>query len=178
MAKPFIQAKLNGVVQVKTNLQKFATRSARKLGEALETAGYRVHELVEPLTPIDTGDLRQSRFVASTAGKAGSTITVGFSAEHAARVHESTEVNYVIGQAKFLEIGFKQAAPLIPQWAAKALRGELVKGAGLARLAAADRRALKERHPGLSIASAKSAKAKKILERMNPTRPKKKGRRR
>lgn len=166
--KGFIQVSpnLKGWIQTEQNLQKFGRIGNKRLHAALETAGYRVHEAVEPYTPIDTGDLRGSRFVSSRVEKTGNTVVVGFSAPHAATVHEKTEQKFVIGQAKFLERGWREASPQIVPWTVKALKGQLVRGAGLNRLRARDAKAYEIRH-GDKLDSARKliSKAKSTISK-------------
>lgn len=67
-------------------------------------AGQRVQKTAVKKTPVDTGNLRGSRYVKPLLmNRNKPAVEVGNNAEYAIYVHENLEANHPVGEAKFLE---------------------------------------------------------------------------
>lgn len=66
---------------------------------ALEELAWRILKVAKEKTPVDTGFLKSSGEVVEESDG----WMVRFTAKYALPVHERTEVNHPVGQAKFLE---------------------------------------------------------------------------
>lgn len=82
---------------------------AKSSPEALESAMMMLAEDIitdaVKRAPVQTGELRESAFVAPPSRELGGafTIVAGFGADHAVEVHERAELPHPDGEAKFLE---------------------------------------------------------------------------
>lgn len=79
-------------------------------GALIEMAEKVMDRSVE-LTPVQTGRLRNSAYIAvpATTGQPG-VVVLGYGAHHALKVHEQTEIKRNKGQAKFLETALNEIA--------------------------------------------------------------------
>jgi hypothetical protein len=95
---------VTGERAVMRELEKFEKKAPYAVVGALFELGETIMDAAVDRAPLDTGELRRSAYVAipERLGNAW-VIDLGFGAEHALRVHESTERNYRAGEAKFLE---------------------------------------------------------------------------
>ncbi len=67
------------------------------------------------IVPVDTGELKGSDYQdACTKRRDTWVASFGYTAEHAAIVHEDMEVYHPNGQAKYLEQPFNESAPYMP----------------------------------------------------------------
>lgn len=90
-------------------------------GEGLANAAEVVKQAAIELTPIDTGELRNS---AGTAQE-GLEAVVYFDAEHAPIVHEDLTAYHVEGQAKFLEVAAEETKETVAKVIAAAIEAVL-----------------------------------------------------
>ncbi len=68
------------------------------------------------IVPVDTGELKGSSFQDSCTKRRNDWVaSFGYTAEHAAVVHEDMSVYHPNGQAKYLEQPFNESAPYMPQ---------------------------------------------------------------
>lgn len=74
---------------------------------ALKAAGMAVIGTAIPLTPIDTSNLRKSFGVYSPKNTKKPQAVIYNTANYAIYVHERTELNHKVGQAKFLSSALK-----------------------------------------------------------------------
>lgn len=69
----------------------------------------------QKLVPVDTGELKESDYQDSCTKRRNDYVaSFGYTAEHAAIVHEDLSVFHRIGQAKYLEQPFNESAPYMP----------------------------------------------------------------
>lgn len=88
-------------------------RQWARAGPALYAEGRRIMARSQLLVPVRTGRLKASGTVYPPGGAyRGNTVYVvlGYYEDYAAYVHESLYVQHPHGQAKFLELPFKEAA--------------------------------------------------------------------
>jgi hypothetical protein len=85
-----------------------------------------------PLVPVDKGRLRSTHYAAPPQ-KSGGKITgeVGYGTDYAVYVHERTELNHTVGQAKYLEQPAKEAKSGMPRRLADRAWGHFVNGTGV-----------------------------------------------
>ena len=76
--------------------QKSGIRRAMQLGAAIIKAES------QDRSPVDTGNLKGGHYFRTKADSKGVTAEIGVTAEYAIFVHEGTELNFRVGQAKFL----------------------------------------------------------------------------
>lgn len=120
-------------MSIKTNFKvedadakKFLAEMARAAPAAFGAALYlfagRVMAAALRLTPVDTGSLRRSHYVALPMNLPASTLfDMGFVAPYAGWVHEDLGAEHINGKAKFLETPFLQRLGLMPQEVARDL---------------------------------------------------------
>ncbi len=92
-------SKLQGVDHIRARLAALAEVPERLRSEVLPEAGASLLTRAQALVPVNTGELRDSGYFEVADGR----LRVGFTAEHAAEVHERLDVAHEEGQAKFLE---------------------------------------------------------------------------
>ena len=117
---------VDGIALVNTNIEKSLRGMVNRSRPAMRLAGLAMEAEAGKLTPVDTGNLRGSRY--SRVVKSGGSIRapngrflgapygveVGYGANYAVKVHE-TNANYRVGQWKFLEMGVRAATPQVIQ---------------------------------------------------------------
>ena len=99
---------------VLSNLGRTAKKIPLNAAAALYQEALRIEEVSKSRTPVDTGALLNSHEV-SVPSIQGNDIEVtikvgGPAAKYAVAVHERTELNHTIGQAKFLESAVLEAS--------------------------------------------------------------------
>lgn len=103
---------------------------------ALLEEGYRVDANMVPRIPVDTGRMRSTHYVAPPMVEPGGEIVVevGVATDYAVAVHERTEVNHPVGEAKFLERAlFAEAAGMAPRLA-KRIPDLAARGVGVSAI--------------------------------------------
>lgn len=88
---------------------------ADSVGDGVESLAHRILERAQQLCPVDTGELKRSGYVRrQDAPQAFGTgilnYAIGFTAEHAALVHERIDIPHKNGEAKFLEKAIAEIA--------------------------------------------------------------------
>lgn len=117
---------VEGTEKVRNRLKALAKEMPEAVMVGLYRQAERVMDAAVQRAPKDTGELRNSAFIGRPTVAAGEIlIQLGFSAPHAAQVHEDTGRAYREGEAKFLEKAFVEQA-----------KGSLYKIAGYAEKAA------------------------------------------
>ena len=94
---------LEGSDQVIKNLNKEILRIKKRTIKGVMKAGTLIKNTAVTLTPLDTGNLRGSAYVAPLLYRNRPSVEVGFKTEYALYVHENLESHHPVGQAKFLE---------------------------------------------------------------------------
>lgn len=96
--------------------------------KAVDQFGEHVLGQAQSLTPIETGKLKDSA-AADPAELKGNRITktIGFNTDYAAAVHERLDLDHSKnknpeGQAKFLEVPMKRAAPRLAEFVGERVR--------------------------------------------------------
>jgi hypothetical protein len=62
-------------------------------------------------TPVDEGNLKSGHYTSVQVRKDSAVAEIGTTAEYAAAVHEITDNNHPVGEAKFLENAIEEKAP-------------------------------------------------------------------
>jgi len=101
MAKD-IDIKVSGETAVLKGIQKNKTAWDRAVVAAVYQKGLSISADAVRLTPVDTGRLRASHYVAPPRGP-DNEVEIGFGTNYAIPVHERTDVRHEVGQAKFLQ---------------------------------------------------------------------------
>lgn len=115
--------KVRGMSRLEQNIKKLQQQYPKRVANAM-LAEARV-ELKEARrrTPVDTGELRASGFVAQTITRSKIETEIGFDTPYAIFVHEDLEANHPRGgQAKFLESVLRESAPHMADRLARRLR--------------------------------------------------------
>lgn len=108
-----------------TNYQIFTKKAKKRAVEAVREIGNTVVLNTLPITPKDTGALRESARVTVEKTSRGPRVFVSFGGrdvkvtptknapkgfvDYAVIVHESVDKNFKVGQAKFLDEGFRRS---------------------------------------------------------------------
>lgn len=104
---------LTGIETVMGNLNKEVVKIQGKTMQGLLVAAAHVRRDMEPLIPVDLGNLRASFFVTSTFEGGGTkpVVTLGFSANYAWFVHENVDATFKRpgAESKFLEKSMKRS---------------------------------------------------------------------
>lgn len=98
---------------------------------AIDEVADRIVADADPLTPIDTGELRASVKVDEIERPGeGYALRISYNTPYAARQHEELEYNHPEPgtQAKFLEVPFKQHAPGLGDHVARRVREAIASG--------------------------------------------------
>lgn len=124
-----INLELKGTKEMRKALRRLGDRAEFAMKRALTTEAEKVMAKAKRLTPVDTGALRASGHVQPPVVRPGTIeVTLGFggpSASYAVFVHERTELNHTVGQAKYLEQPVNEAARGLADRLAAELRREL-----------------------------------------------------
>jgi hypothetical protein len=102
-----ITATVSGASAITEAIQRVLEQAPGAVQVGLLVEGTRIAADAVQRCPVDSGELRASVFVKPTAGHG---VEVGFSAPHAAYVHERTDLHHDEGEAKFLEKAKNAAA--------------------------------------------------------------------
>jgi len=81
-------ARLEGLNQVVANLNKEVRGIRGRTKTGMWLAGLYIKGAALPLTPVDTGNLRQSAYVTAGEGPGGPGVEIGYTASYAIYVHE------------------------------------------------------------------------------------------
>lgn len=98
-------ADLLGEKQVRRNLQRLAKRFPLAFSAAMLQEGYGIDADAVQMTPVDTGRLRGSHYVAPPQRDPQDgvdTVEVGFGTQYGAFVHENVNADFTVGEAEFL----------------------------------------------------------------------------
>ncbi len=79
----------------------------RQVIPALTAGGLEIIRVTRPIVPKDTGELANS---ASVLVENDNSVTINYSADHAAIVHEDLEAHHTNGEAKYLDKGIKRGS--------------------------------------------------------------------
>lgn len=103
---------------------------------ALLEEGYRVDANMVPRIPVDHGRLRSTHYVAPPVQEPGGLVVVevGVATDYAVPVHERTEVNHPVGEAKFLENALFAVAPGMAGRLAKRIPELAARGIGVSAI--------------------------------------------
>ena len=102
-----ITATVTGQSAIVDAIQRALENAPAAVQVGLLVEGSRIAADAVQRCPVDTGALRESVFVKPAPGHG---VEVGFSAPHAAYVHERTDLHHDEGEAKFLEKAKNAAA--------------------------------------------------------------------
>lgn len=111
--------KLTGMDDLRRALKRAGPLATEALAGAAVTEQEKVITAAKRRTPVDTGTLRASGTVLP-ARVMGQTVEViagfgGPASEYAVFVHENLNASHPVGEAKFLERPFLEAAPNMPR---------------------------------------------------------------
>lgn len=125
-----------------TGTDELARRLAKMGDAALPATEAGLSELAEEIiadsaenyVPVDEGILRSTGHVQPPARRGNEvSVTLGFggpAAPYAAVVHENLAASHAVGQAKYLETPFMQAAPSLPERLARLVEAAFRRLAG------------------------------------------------
>jgi hypothetical protein len=107
-----VASRIKGLNRVKANLKKKPDAVKSALAAALNIEAEIIMSMAKALTPVDLGALRSSGHVKAPVFKRNKiSVEIGFggpAAPYAIFVHEDLTAAHPVGQAKFLEVPFKQ----------------------------------------------------------------------
>lgn len=95
--------KMTGDRQVRARLRRIGQTAPQAVVMGIMALGERIAADAVKRTPVDSGRLRASVYVAPPQKIARGTVEVGFGTTYAPSVHERTEARHTTGEAKFLE---------------------------------------------------------------------------
>lgn len=123
---PNMSFRVKGDRELRSALRRLGPRAETALSGALYREGETIMNRSKRLTPVDTGTLRSTGHVQRPRKRGGViTVTLGFggpAARYAAIVHEMTEANFTVGQAKYLQEPFENAVEGLTQRLAREVR--------------------------------------------------------
>lgn len=126
-----IYVQVVGLDRLKRKLDRIGKDGDFEVGRALYLEGERIMMVSKHLVPVDKGNLRNTGHVALPTKDRGEWLVVlgygGPAAPYAIHVHERTNVNHTVGQAKYLEVPAVQAAADMPDRIRQRLRRRLAK---------------------------------------------------
>lgn len=115
-----IQFRLVGARQVSANLRTIARKSPSEFGRAAYAEAEIEMTEARLRTPVDTGVLRASGYVAPPEVRGQDvSVELGFNTPYAVAVHENLESFHKVGQAKYLESVLVESAPFMAARIAK-----------------------------------------------------------
>jgi len=95
---------ITGTKRVMERLDYYSKRCPEAVIAGLMELGERVAADAVERTPVDSGRLRSTAYVAPPEmGGRGRSVEVGFGTDYAVHVHENTSARHAVGEAKFLE---------------------------------------------------------------------------
>lgn len=102
---------IKGDAELKRKLMKLARQFPKATKAALIEAGGDILEDALRRTPVDTGALRDSAYMAVKGSETNPKVELGYTDSKAVAAHERTDVRYRTGEAKFLQNALDAAAP-------------------------------------------------------------------
>ena len=125
---------LTGTQQMQHNLQAMNQRMEHAVMSALYAIGQNVRTDAMEHTPVDTGTLRASHYVALPERVGNRIVTEvgagGWAKSYAVPVHDRTWVHHKVGEAKWLENAFKRLSATFLADAAKLVAHFFARGGG------------------------------------------------
>lgn len=94
---------LEGLQKVQRNLNEKIDEIEEKSEKGIKEAGLLVERESKQRTPVDTGNLKGGTYTETITSSKGTGVEIGYTAKYAIHVHERTELNHPVGEAKFLE---------------------------------------------------------------------------
>ncbi len=91
--------------EVQRALEKVSKQYPEATWASLYQEGFAMAASAKKRTPVRTGRLRASAYVSPPTGDR---VEVGYGTDYALEVHEKTEANFKVGEAKFLENAFNE----------------------------------------------------------------------
>jgi len=90
--------------ELETGLEQTAKNLPKAVGLAIYRAAVEIMHEAKPLTPMDTGQLRRSRFITKPyLVQGGPFVILGYSTRYAVFVHEATWIPHSPGRSKYLQ---------------------------------------------------------------------------
>jgi len=103
---------VTGAQEIIARLRVEDVRLGHKVQKGLTRAGLLLQRESQKITPVDTGNLKNSAFTRRFGSGWASMVVVGFTAAYAVYVHERTDLQHKKGkEAKFLEKAMKRNWP-------------------------------------------------------------------
>lgn len=121
---------LEGDQKLKQELRRLNQAYPNATAAALYQEGFAIMALSKQNTPVDTGWLRSTGYVAPPTGR-DHEVELGYGAGYALPVHERTDMNFVTGGAKFLENAVYQRMAGWGQRLAKRIKENVERGIGV-----------------------------------------------
>lgn len=105
-----VRFRIAGKDEVLRNLNRQVLGIKKRTRKGMLAAGLLVKGESMRLTPVDTGNLRNSAYTDPIGTDDNPGVEIGYQAAYAVYVHERTELHHEVGQAKFLETALKKSA--------------------------------------------------------------------
>lgn len=99
---PRQRAGVKGLEQVLANLDDAIEGIEGRTQAGMNDAGFMIQREAQKLTPVDTGNLKNSAYT-NPVVSGPPAVSVGFTAAYALAVHEDLQATHEVGEAKFLE---------------------------------------------------------------------------
>lgn len=120
---------LKGADEISKRAAQWIKRYENATAAALYQEGLAIDAKAVAKTPVDSGRLRATHYVAPPVKDKGRmTVEIGFGTDYAVYVHERTEVGHPVGEAKFLEKALNERTSGFKERMAKRVRANLRSG--------------------------------------------------
>jgi len=121
--------KVTGTAKVMARLKKLEKSAPEAVVIGLMALGEKIIASAVKRTPVDTGRLRQTAYVAPPEDSGyRNTVEIGFGTKYAVPVHEKTEVSHTTGESKFLQKAWLEVGQGQLWWIARQVEKFLLKG--------------------------------------------------
>lgn len=106
-----VEFEFTGIEEMIQQLRRAARDYPAAGAQALYEEGFRIEADAVKNTPVKSGRLRSTAYVAPPVDDGKSIrVTIGYGTDYAVPVHERTEAHHPVGEAKFLEHAMDRAS--------------------------------------------------------------------
>ena len=130
-----VRIELTGTEELSRELKRLQRAYPEAAAAALYAEGMAIMALAQKKTPVDTGRLRATGYVAPPVKDAqGHIVELGFGTDYGIYVHERTESHHPVGEAKFLENAINARKAGWAERLAKRIKENVERGIGVTAL--------------------------------------------
>ena len=130
-----VKIELTGDEELNRELKRLQRTYPEASAAALYAEGMAIMALAQKKTPVDTGRLRATGYVAPPVRDTqGHVVELGFGTDYGMAVHESTWIPHKVGEAKFLENAVNERKIGWADRLAKRIRENVEHGIGIIAL--------------------------------------------